>query len=31
MVVFTVLDAIIIWLVWGEYKDLRDTLNEKVV
>jgi uncharacterized membrane protein len=31
MVLFTVLDAIIIWLVWGEYKDLRDTLNEKVV
>lgn len=24
MVVFTVLDAAIIWLVWGEYRDLRD-------
>lgn len=31
MVVFTVLDAVIIWLVWGEYKDLRDAHDKKVV
>lgn len=31
MVAFTVLDAIIIWLVWGEYKDLRDAHDKKVV
>ena len=24
MALFTILDAVIIWLVWGEYQDLRD-------
>jgi uncharacterized membrane protein len=24
MALFTILDALIIWLVWGEYQDLRD-------
>ncbi|MFI5212821.1 MAG: DUF2127 domain-containing protein [Candidatus Saccharimonadales bacterium] len=24
MAIFTILDAIIIWLVWGEYRELRD-------
>ena len=31
MVIFTLLDAVIIWLVWGEYRDLRDKKDEKMV
>jgi uncharacterized membrane protein len=29
MALFALLDAIIIWLVWGEYKDLREKTIEK--
>jgi uncharacterized membrane protein len=29
MALFALLDAIIIWLVWGEYRDLREKVIEK--
>jgi uncharacterized membrane protein len=31
MALFTILDAVIIWLVWGEYQDLLEKTVKKVV